>query len=99
MSLPIEILEQFFGAYLHQDWMEEFDTDVQAIDEIIRNNPREFLLAAEHEIINLIESNMSETELERMMLYDFGCFYDPSAEGLTYREWLRKVADRLRSAR
>jgi hypothetical protein len=46
----LNILEQLLGCYFHQDWLEEFDNDISALDAIVNSEPSEYLQACIKEI-------------------------------------------------
>lgn len=88
MKKDFEALNQLFGSYLHQDWVEEFDTDVAAIQAMIDGEPKEALVAASKEIRELLSSNLPDAELAALMTDEVGCFFEPASKGESYRTWL-----------
>jgi hypothetical protein len=88
-------LEQFFGAYFHQDWPFEADDWQGIVDQYSASSTRtsQHLSALARHIDELCGSR-PDSELPALML-KMGGFYDPRPE-MTYMEWLRHVAERLR---
>jgi hypothetical protein len=88
-------LEQFFGAYFHQDWPFEAEDWQGIVDQYSASSTRtsQHLYALASQIDDLC-GNHPESELPSLMM-DIGNFYDPQPE-MTYTEWLGHVAERLR---
>lgn len=97
MKQDLEALGQLFGSYLHQDWVEEFDTDTMAVQAMTESEPKEALAAASDQIRNLLSSDLGETDLATVMTDEVGCYFDPASKGQTYREWLGTVLEQLES--
>lgn len=95
MTKDLEASSQLFGSYLHQDWVEEFDTDVAAVQAMADSEPKEVLAAASNEIRGLLSSDLSDAELGVIMTDEVGCYFDPGSKGQTYHEWLGEVLERL----
>jgi len=88
-------LDQFFGAYFHQDWPIEANNWQGIVDQYSASpnrSPQQLLVLADH--IDELIARYPDPELPAVIL-NMGGFYDPRPE-LTYAEWLRRVADRLR---
>jgi hypothetical protein len=88
-------LEQFFGAYFHQDWPLEADNWQGVVDHYSSSPTRtsqQLDTLATH--IDELRHSRPDSELPATMM-DIGGFYDPRPD-MTYREWLGSVAERLR---
>lgn len=98
MSSPdaTQRLAQFFGAYFHEDW----DLDARDTDSVVdkycsqQSGPQGPAMLAD-DISSLVASDLSEQALQTMLFDNLGCYYDPSADGLSARLWLQAVAARL----
>lgn len=88
-------LEQFFGAYFHQDWVLEADDWRGIVDRYSKSPTRtpQHLRALAADIDQLRRDHPASEVHTALM--DMGAFYDPRPE-MTYREWLTHVAERLR---
>ena len=91
-----EVLDQFFGAYFHQDWVDEH----ASADEVVRLFVRDMDKAPERvretaDAIDQLVASSPDEESLRTALDRYGCYYLPGADGLTYREWLRHVVSIL----
>lgn len=87
----LSALAQLLGAYLHQDWPDEFDSDVSALRAIVDSEPRETILAAMREIDDLLSASLPESEVRGLIAGPVGCYFDPTSEGMTYKQWLMRV--------
>ncbi|WP_422742042.1 contact-dependent growth inhibition system immunity protein [Mycobacterium sp. WMMD1722] len=88
-------LEQFFGAYFHQDWPLEADDWQQIVDRYSASStrtPQHLRALASH--IDGLRDQSKNSDLPTIMM-EIGGFYDPRPE-MTYSEWLIHVAERLR---
>ena len=95
MTKDLEASSQLFGSHLHQDWVEEFDTDMAAVQAMVESEPKEALTAASSEIRGLLSSDLSDAELAGIMTDEVGCYFDPGSKGQTYHEWLGEVLEQL----
>jgi hypothetical protein len=89
-------LLQMFGSWFHQDWDTEGDDWPDLVRNFAEAEPQHLKLAA-LEIDRLLASCGDDVELERILLEEFGCYYDPRPDlgGPSVREWLREVAELL----
>jgi len=88
-------LEQLLGCYFHQDWTDEFETDAEALDAIACGEPSSKLAAGVEEIDALLKESLSESELRMFVINRLGCYFEPSAVGLSYVDWLGTVQKKL----
>jgi hypothetical protein len=89
-------LQQFFGAYFHQDWDADFGTPEQALLAAIHHHP----LAVERRelsrsIVEFVESHTEDSSLDGALLNELGCEYFPPGNGVLTRSWLLDVAAKL----
>ena len=88
-------LEQFFGAYFHQDWPFDADDWQGIVDQYSGSSTRtsqQLHALAGH--IDELRGSCPDSEFPTLMM-DMGGFYDPRPE-MAYTEWLGHVAERLR---
>ena len=95
MTRDLQASCQLFGSYLHQDWVEEFDTDTAAVQAMVESETGDALAAASHEIRGLLSSDLTDAELAVIMTDDVGCYFDPASKEQTYRAWLSEILTRL----
>src|SRR5687767_724097 len=81
----------FAGAYLHQDWRDDYDSTELAFQDFLLSEPRHALQIAA-ELRTVLDSDLDEPAL-RDLLRQAGSFYLPEADGLTVREWLWSLLD------
>lgn len=78
------------SAYLHQDFVDEFPTALDAVQSFAQAEPTEVVRTA----INDIDALLSDEHFLRSpdaVLAELGSCYDPRSEGMTAIEWLRQV--------
>ena len=97
MTLDLRASSQLLGSYLHQDWPEEFDTDVAAVQAMLLSEPREVVVEACREIEDLLSSGLSDSELGKVLMDEAACYFDPGSKGQTYRHWLADVLRLLKA--
>lgn len=88
-------LEQFLGAYFHQDWDLEADDWQGIVDNYVNANPVAESLRALAQEIDDVRASRSEPDLTQFLIRGVGICYDPRAE-VTFKEWLAQIAARLR---
>jgi hypothetical protein len=92
------MLKDFFAAYFHQDWDCDADTPRQVVDDYLRVGwPKKHLDTLSMAIRRYADSHANDAELEEKLLSELGCYYLPSADGISAREWLQMIADQLAS--
>jgi contact-dependent growth inhibition (CDI) system CdiI-like immunity protein len=89
-------LYQFFAAYFHEDWVLEAADWQGVVDSYVHDEqPSAELLRTLTQEINDLNAERTEPDVERLVTRTMGANYYPLPE-LTYKEWLGKVAARLR---
>lgn len=95
MATEEQVLERFFGAYFHQDWMGDHSAWQQVVKKYLSDvDGGESEALQELVEFDFIRSVISDQELGEKMLA-LGCYYDPSADGMTTREWLKAVVAQI----
>ena len=87
-------LQQFFGGYFHQDWdVEGASSWQEVIDAYVANAPP----AAVETVLCDLSTWLVESadDASPNLPPSFGCEYDPRGDGLTEREWVLQIVDRL----
>lgn len=90
-------LWQFLGAYLHQDWRDDYADTQAALLDFMEGEPA-FAPKLASEIDHLLASMPTSRDTESAIL-SLGSFFVPSACGQDSREWLsliRAEASRMR---
>lgn len=87
-------LEQFFGAYFHQDFDLEADDWQGVVDMYVDDVPNAAHLTTLADEIDHLRQSRPEPELSHFLLDTAGCYYWP--DPLSHRHWLGQVAQRLR---
>ena len=104
-ELGFEDLEQILGGYFHQDWMDEFSSEKEAIEYILKNESRRKIVSAKEAIEEVLNKDMSEEEYKDK-LFALGNEYEYEFDGYSSREWLEfllvsfeRSVDRFSSSR
>lgn len=93
MNENLNALGQLLGCYFHQDWPDEYESDQAALLAIVREEPKEQVMAGLKEIDQLLAVPRSEIDFRMIMVDKVGCYFDPASQGMTYGDWLRKVRE------
>src|SRR5690242_7638889 len=91
-------LFQFFAAYFHQDWGLEADDADGVITRFIDDQADKRQLAGLAALGETYSAAYDESALGERLHRELGCEYLPTADGMTFHEWLAHVARRLRAA-
>lgn len=87
-------LKDLLAGYFHQDWKSDHGTAKAAVECYLGEWPSDEVSAVVKEIRQLLLDAESEDEL-RVLVMRLGCYYEPRADSMTYREWLTSVCERL----
>jgi hypothetical protein len=85
-------LRNLIGAYLHQDWREEYESWEEAVADFAREDVA-WVAAASAQLSTLLRDN-DELGL-KIQLDTLGSYYDPTRAEGSYRAWLTAMHDRL----
>lgn len=89
-------LSHFFRAYFHEDWDLEADDWQGLVDGYVRDEePNSELLRLLATEIDDLNQPRSEGDMRAFVTHTLGAKYYPLPE-LSYEEWLKQVAARLR---
>jgi hypothetical protein len=84
-------LWQFFGAYLHQDWQEEYESPTAALRDFVSGSPG-LAVDLPAELERVLASTADDEALEETLV-SLGSFFVPSRAGQDPRDWLRRLKD------
>ena len=86
-------LEHFFGAYLNEDWPDDYGNEWTAVDGFIADGPPEDPELFRAEIAQLLAEHPAEEEVRKIVLDDLECGFLADAAGWKYRAWLQALSD------
>jgi hypothetical protein len=95
MSDKMELLAQFFGGYFHEDWSLDAKSPNEVVDAYRRDSNAERRLELSKAIQEYSERFANGGELSDRLFHDLGCYYDPTADGVSARDWLQSVSSQL----
>lgn len=87
-------LWQFLGAYLHQDWREDYESPSAALRDFVSGSPG-LAVVLPREVDLALASTSDDAVLEEL-LASLGSFFVPSRAGENPRDWLRHLKDETR---
>jgi hypothetical protein len=85
-------LEELVGGYFHQDWRDDAPTAAAILERYLNEWPAEDAALALGELRALLR--LADDKVEQAVAA-MGSYYNPVADGLSYRGWLTQMADRL----
>jgi CdiI immunity protein len=91
------LLRHFFGAYMHEDWFDEFPNEWAVADQFVQDEPFSVTTFAA-EIDQLLADCPKEKQLRHKLLDDFGAAAMVENRGWKYRDWLQAMADHVQKA-
>ncbi|WP_338490458.1 contact-dependent growth inhibition system immunity protein [Pseudomonas trivialis] len=95
MNYPLTELQQFFGAYFHQDWMEEHATADEVIDSFLMDSSKHTIITVKGEILNLAKSFTTEPEFQQNLFYKQYCNYYYPNQWTSGLLWLNHVVEKF----
>jgi catechol 2,3-dioxygenase-like lactoylglutathione lyase family enzyme len=90
-------LAHLLSAYFHQDWDADGTPD-EVIETFIRDQWPYEIAALRLELTTLLGGGLSDPDLERLYREELGAEFDPTADGISVREWLEHVRELLAKA-
>jgi len=91
------MLRHFFGAYMHQDWADEFPDEWAAADEFVEDEPYS-VATFTAEMEQLLANCPEEGQLRHKLLDSFGAAAMVENRGWKYRDWLKALSDHAAKA-
>jgi hypothetical protein len=88
LSRQYPALWQFLGAYLHQDWRDEYESTSDALRDFVSGNP-DLAIQLPHELQHVLTTTPDDVLDE--LIGDLGSFFVPSRTGQSPRDWLRRL--------
>ncbi len=84
------------GAYFHQDWADEAPDYLGIVDLFIDDEPRLSALLP-REVEALLSTDPSDDILKKYLVDELGANYRAAGDGITYRTWIQRIADHVRT--
>ena len=83
-------IEQFFGAYFHQDWPEDHESWQGVAEHFAKDSGEQLIHQVATAVHVLSQAAVSDHELSQK-LQALGCYYWPGSEA-GFRLWLKELA-------
>lgn len=90
-----EELRQLFVGYFHQDWKAESGTPEGAIRAYAGGNPADSRALAVAGLTALVTSELSDPQIGAIVMDDYGSYYSPRFNGVSWRRFLETAIDIL----
>jgi vacuolar-type H+-ATPase catalytic subunit A/Vma1 len=87
INIVFETLSYFLRTYFHQDWMSDYSSFHEAIDDFVEHESEAKVAALHKDLIELL----SEDDISESLVYDYGGNYSPKVDGLSIRDWLQEI--------
>ena len=87
------MLASYLGAYLHQDWHDDYPDVWAALDGFLSDGPPENAQVFRADIAALLAEHPVEEDVRRIVLDDLGSCCLVEVFGWTYRDWLKALSD------
>lgn len=75
--------------------MDEFESDISVLSNIVESEPKEQLSAGAIEIDMLLATMPSDDELRLILIDKIGCYFEPASQGITCEQWLKFVREKF----
>jgi CdiI immunity protein len=95
---PYPTLARFFGAYLHQDWNDDYADEWAAVHAFLADGPPENAQLFRAEISSLLAEHPAEEEVRQIVLDDLDSCCLVEVDGWTFRDWLKALSDQAAKA-
>jgi hypothetical protein len=89
------MLFQFFAGYFHEDFRLEATDVLDIVDRYSAEVTPEQRSRLGDAIVQYCEENSIDEELAEKLYRELGCYYDPTPDGVSARDWLQSIALRL----
>jgi hypothetical protein len=95
--LDAKELRSFLSGYFHEDWALDASRPDDVVAQFLTSRPPAFEVdRIVAQISDYLTSRKEEEAVERGLFEELGCYYLPSADGLSARDWLHHVVQLLR---
>ena len=92
-NADLEELKDFFAAYFHEDWTQDAASPSEVISAYLSAGPTpDELRNLGRAILRFADSGLDDARLELALVAELGCCYQPSADKVSARAWLKEIA-------
>jgi hypothetical protein len=92
-------LKTFCSSYFHEDWVLEAENPEQVVSSYLASGwSSAELNELAGEMRQFARSYPDDAALERALFSELGCYYMPSADHISAREWLEHITSRVLGA-
>lgn len=87
----LKLLANFFSGYFHEDWMCKAADSAEVIHLYLQTAKTHEVAMLREAIVHFVSQVGSDAELEKKLFSELGCYYQPSVNGQSAREWLVNI--------
>ncbi|AZF52352.1 hypothetical protein C4J85_1866 [Pseudomonas sp. R4-34-07] len=95
MNTTLTELQQFFGAYFNQDWVDDHACADDVIDTFLMDSSTDIICTVRNEILELIDAYTNESELLENLLHEQYCYYYYPNEWASGPLWLHHIIEKF----
>ncbi|KAA8694024.1 MULTISPECIES: contact-dependent growth inhibition system immunity protein [Pseudomonas] len=95
MNLPLTELQQFFGAYFNQDWMEDYSSADDVIDGFLKDSSKDIIITVKQEILEMINSYTNELDFQENLFQEQYCYYYYPHQWKSGLLWLTHIVSKF----
>lgn len=89
------LVTEFLSGYFHEDWHADAETDADIVAVFLRSKGSAFPIASLAADLEVVAKERISEQSNEWLLNEYGCYYDPSADGLSGANWLLRLASML----
>jgi hypothetical protein len=91
-------ITNFLSGYFHEDWEVEAETDADVVALLQRSGIPSLSVVALADELEAVATERESEASDEWLLKAHGCYYQPSADGLSGSDWLRHLAALMRNS-
>jgi hypothetical protein len=94
-----EELKNFCSSYFHEDWALDAEDPGDVVSQFLAGSPKSSeLRTIAAQILKFIDAHGDDASAETALFASLGCYYLPSADNLSARDWLEELRSTMLSA-
>ncbi len=94
--MNLDIAKNFLGAYFHQDWLDEADSELEVVHIYMEQNIDDVELQELAEQLDVIAEIHENSADQKWLLNEYGCYHMPTDDNFNGSDWVRYIARLIR---
>jgi hypothetical protein len=95
MNTTLTELQQFFGAYFNQDWVDDHACADDVIDAFLMDSSKYIICTVRNQILKLMDVYTDESKLLESLLHEQYCYYYYPNEWASGPLWLHHIIEKF----